>query len=88
MPLIKSAIKRAKQNPVRRARRQPVKTYMKTMLRKMDDLHKAGKKEEASKILAETYSAIDMAAKKNIIHPRNAARKKSLVARLVASQAQ
>jgi len=87
MPLIKSAIKRAKQNPVRRARRQPVKTYMKTMLKKMADLTTAGKRAEAVAILPETYSAIDMAAKQNIIHPRNAARKKSLVARLVAAQA-
>lgn len=84
MPLIKSAIKRMRQNSVRRDRRKPVKTYMKTMIRKMEELTKAGKKDEALKLLSETYKAIDMAAKRNIIHKSNAARKKSNMAKLVA----
>lgn len=85
MPLIKSAIKRMKQNRVRQERRKPVKSYMKTMVRKMEDAAKAGKKDELTKLLPEAYKAIDMAAKQNIIHKKTAARKKSHMAKLVAA---
>lgn len=85
MPLIKSAIKRMKQNRVRQERRKPVKTYMKTMIRKMEDAANAGKKDDLTKMLPETYKAIDMAAKQRIIHKRTAARKKSHMAKLVAA---
>lgn len=86
MPIIKSAIKRARQNRVRKARLQPVRTYMKTMVRKVTDLARAGKLDEATKLLPTAYRAVDMAAKKNIIHNKTASRKKSLMARLVASK--
>jgi|TARA_B100000315_G_C14238478_1_gene434229 small subunit ribosomal protein S20 len=84
MPLIKSAIKRARQNDKRRARRLPFKTHMKTMMRKVVDLTKEGKSKEAEAILPNVYKSIDTAAKKNIIHKNNAARKKAHMARLVA----
>jgi ribosomal protein S20 len=59
---------------------------MKTMLRKVVDLTKAGKNDEAAKILPEVYKSIDMAAKKSIIHPRNAARKKARASKLIAAK--
>jgi len=59
---------------------------MKTMIKKMEDAVKAGKKDEAEKMLPETYKAIDMAAKINILHKNTAARKKSAMARLVSSK--
>ena len=85
MPIIKSAIKRAKQNEDRRKRLLPYKTIMKTMMRKIVDLTKEGKKEDAEKLLPSVYKAIDTAAKKNIILSKNADRKKARVARLVAA---
>lgn len=72
---------------MQRARRQPVKTYMKTMIKKMVDLVSDKKIKEATDILPETYKAIDMAAKRQIIHKKTAARKKSFVANLVATKA-
>ncbi|MCK5016080.1 MAG: 30S ribosomal protein S20 [Candidatus Peribacteraceae bacterium] len=86
MPIIKSAIKRAKQNGVRRARRLPFKTNMKTMIRKISDLAKEGKMDEAEALLPTVYKVIDTAAKKEIIHPKNAARKKAHVAKVVAKK--
>lgn len=86
MPLIKSAIKRARQNETRRARRAPVKSYMKTMVRKFTVALKEGKKDDAQKMLSEVYSSIDMAAKKNLIHRNTAARKKSLMNRMLAAK--
>ena len=86
MPLTKSAIKRARQNPVRHQRLLPYKTRMKTMMKKIVDAVKEGKKSDAVALLPAAYKSIDMAAKKGIIHARNAARKKSLVARLVGAK--
>jgi len=86
MPIIKSAIKRARQNVVRRELLRPVKTKMKTLMRSMQDLTKAGKNAEAVKLLPSVFKAIDLAAKKGIIHRKNAARKKSLMSRLVATK--
>jgi len=84
MPIIQSAIKRARQNVVRRTRLQPVKTKMKTLTRKYVDLIKEGKMDEAGKLLPQVFKAIDMAAKKGIIHKKNAGHKKSLVSRMAA----
>ena len=86
MPITSSAIKAARQTETRRKRRQPFKTQMKTMIRAVTDLVKDKKLEEARKILPKAYKAIDTAAKKNIIHRKNADRKKSLMARMVASK--
>lgn len=83
MPIIQSAIKRMRQARVRQDRRKSAKTYMKTMLTKLEEAVKAGKKDEALKMLPETYKAIDMAAKRYIIHKKNAAHKKSRMAKLV-----
>lgn len=84
MPIIKSAIKRAKQNRVRRERRLPVKTYMKTMIKKAQDAAKAGKKDEVATMLPEVYRAIDMATKQHVLAKNTAARRKAMVAKLAA----
>lgn len=83
MPITKSAIKAAKQSKVRQTRLLPYKTNMRTMMRKLRDAVKAGKQDEAQKLLATVYKSIDMAAKKNIIHRRNADRKKASMAKLL-----
>jgi small subunit ribosomal protein S20 len=86
MPIIQSAIKRAGQNIKRHERLLPYRTHIKTMVRKVKDLANNGKIEEAKKILPDAYKAIDMAAKKNIIHKSNAARRKSMLAKLVSTK--
>lgn len=84
MPIIKSAIKRARQNDVRRMRRQPFKTRMKTLIRSYTDLLKAGKKEEAANMLPQLQKVIDTATKKQILHKNTANRKKSRLSLLLA----
>lgn len=86
MPITQSAIKQARQNAVRKARLTPYKTHMKTMMRKLSDAVKDGKKDEATALLPKVYKSIDTAAKKRIIHKNTASRKKSLVARMVAAK--
>ncbi len=87
MPRIESAIKRARQNIVRNERLQPYKTRMKTMMRKVRDAANEEKKVDMAPLVKEAYKAIDIAAKKNIIHKNNAARKKSSIARIAAGGA-
>ena len=84
MPIIKSAKKRMRQTKRRTERLLPVRSHMKTMMKKVLDLAQAGKKEEAAKVLHEAYKAVDLAAKKHIIHWKNAARKKSRMSKAVA----
>ncbi len=86
MPLTKSAIKRVRQSNVRHKRLLPYKTIMKTMMKKLADALKEGKKDAAVALLPQVYKSIDMAAKKSIIHKNTASRKKSLVARMVAAK--
>lgn len=86
MPRTKSAIKSARQSVDRNKRLQPYKTQMKTMMRKISDAVKDGKKDEATNMLPMVYKSIDLAAKRNIIHPKTAARKKSVAARLIAAK--
>lgn len=81
MPVIKSAKKRMRQNIKRRARNFPVRSELKSLFKKELDHIKNGRLEEAVKLLPKVYSVVDMACKKNIIHPNNAARKKSRLAR-------
>ena len=84
MPRIQSAIKRSRQSEVRQERLKPYKTHMKTMVRKVMDAVKEGKKDDAQKALPVAFKAVDTAAKKNIIHRNTASRKKSLLSRVVA----
>lgn len=83
MPIIKSAKKRVRQGKKRRDRNFPVRTKMKTYMKKVLEAVKDGKKKEAEEALNKAYKIIDTAAKKNIIHKNNAARKKSMLARRV-----
>lgn len=85
MPLLKSAIKAMRQSRKRQARLLPVKSHMKTMVKNLLALAKQGKKAEAEKLLPMVFKAVDMAAKKHVIHWKNAARKKSLVSRALAA---
>lgn len=85
MPIIKSAKKRVKQAEIRRQRNFPIRSSMKTHIKKVLLLAKEGKKPEAEKELSITYKIIDTAAKKNIIHKKNAANKKSRLARVIAN---
>jgi len=83
MPIIKSAIKKMKQD-VNKTRRNDV--YRNRLTTRMKELMKAAQEKNSEKLpelLKKAYSIIDTAAKKNLIKKKNAARKKSRVARAV-----
>jgi len=81
MPVIKSAKKRMRQNVKRRERNFPIRSRLKTLIKRQLTLSQEGKFEEAKKHLPAVYSMIDTAVKKNILHSNTAARRKSLLAR-------
>lgn len=81
MPIIKSAKKKVRQAEKHRVRNLALKTEMKTYIKKFLKAVKNGNKEEAVKLMPKTYKLIDTAAKKHIIHRRNADNKKSMLAR-------
>ncbi len=83
MPITKSAIKSVRQSEKRRILRQPYRTKLKTMSRKFLDLVKEGKKSDALELLPKVFKTIDLAAKRNLIHRNNAARRKSSLSKMV-----
>ena len=75
MPIIKSAIKRAKQTLKRRERNISIKKDIKTAV-------KAFSAEPSTKTLAAAQSEIDTAVKKGLINKNTAARRKSALSKI------
>lgn len=71
MPIIKSAIKRAKQTIVRRERNVATKRALKGAV-------KAFTADPSAKTLSAVQSAVDTAVKKNVLNKNTAARRKAL----------
>ncbi len=80
MPNIKSAMKRLKQDKVKTMRNRSLKSAMKTHMKKVLKAVELGDKETALKELPVAMKKIDKAAKRNVIHRNNAARKISRLA--------
>lgn len=83
----KSSLKRARQTVVRTERNRAEKSRMKTLRKKTLAAVAAGDKEGAAKASAEFSSAVDKAAKKNVIHANKAANLKSKAAKAIAALA-
>ena len=81
----KSSIKRARQTIVRTERNRSQISRMKTLRKKTLSAIAAGDKDTASKASAEFSSAVDKAAKRNIIHKNKAANLKSKTAKALAA---
>ncbi len=77
MPITKQAIKRVKQDAVKTARNKANKSRMRSLIKLVNDYVTKKDAKNAAKMLPEAIKSIDMAAKKNLIHKNNAARKKS-----------
>jgi small subunit ribosomal protein S20 len=77
MPNHKSNEKRLKQDAKRRARNNFVVATIKTLQKKMRSNITV---EEKEKMVQTIYSKLDKAAKKGVIHPRTASRRKSRIA--------
>lgn len=81
MPVIKSAKKRVKVAAKATARNSRYKRQMRESLKAFAAALSSGKTAEIAKQQRAAVSALDVAAKKNIIHANKAARKKSQLAK-------
>ena len=79
----KSALKRARQNEVRRLRNKAVKTRIKNVVKEVRTAAAGQSESDPAAELKIAQSAIDKAAKKGVIHARTAARKASRLAKKV-----
>ena len=77
----KSAVKRARQNELRRLRNKAVKTRIKSIVKEVRSSTGEGRKAS----LQAAQSVIDKASKKGVIHKRTAARKISRLTKLANS---
>jgi ribosomal protein S20 len=87
MPIIKSAIKRAKQSITRRSRNLTTKRAVKQDVQALHAALAEGTPEEIQLKLNEAYSEIDRAVRKGTFHKNTAARRKSQLAVAVTKAA-
>ena len=80
MPIIKSAKKRVKLAAKANARNTRTRRDMREAIKAFNKALESGKSAQILKLQTEATSAIDMAAKKNVIHKNKAARFKSKLA--------
>ncbi len=80
----KSAVKRARQNIVRRERNKSVRTQAKNYEKRLFAAKEAGD-ENIIEIFKEAQSAIHKAAKKHVFHKRTAGRKVAKLARALSA---
>jgi small subunit ribosomal protein S20 len=80
MPNTKSAEQRMRNSARKHEGNRAVKSKLKSLETKYQELAKAGKKDEAALALRAVTSAFDKASKKGIVHARNSDRKKSRLA--------
>ena len=78
----KSAIKRARQNEIRRLRNKAVRTRIKKVTKSIRQSTGQAGSEDTAAMLNQAKSAIDKAAKKGVIHKNTAARKISQLTRI------
>ncbi len=88
MPQIKSAQKQMRVAERRQLHNKSIRTLCKTSITKAERLIFSGELESAQAAAVVAISALDKAAKKGVIHPNNAARRKSrLMKKLNEAQA-
>ena len=85
MANIKSQKKRILTNEIRRQRNMDVRSRMKTYIKHVMDAMDAKDADRIKTAMSLALSEIDRAAGKGVIHPNNAARKKSMLQRRAAS---
>ena len=88
MPVTKSARKQMRVSEKSRLRNKSIRTLCKTNITKAERLIFSGELESAQAAVVAAISALDKAAKKGVVHPNNAARRKSrLMKKLNEAQA-
>ena len=77
MPNTKAAQKQVRVTQKKSLRNKPIKSLVKTNIIKAEKLIFSGELKSAQEAVVAAVSSLDKAAEKGIIHPNNAARRKS-----------
>jgi small subunit ribosomal protein S20 len=77
LPVSKSVQKQVRVAEGRRLRNKPIRGLTKTNITKAEKLIFSGELESARKAVLVAISSLDKSAEKGVIHPNNAARRKS-----------
>ena len=77
MPISKSIQRQVRVSERKRLRNKPIRSRCKTTITKAEGLIFSGELEAAGKAVVVAVSSLDKAAGKGVIHPNNAARRKS-----------
>ena len=77
MPVTKSAQKRLRANGRKQLRNKSIRSLTKTNIIKAERLIFSGELESAQRAVVAAISSLDKATGKGVIHPNNAARRKS-----------
>lgn len=85
MANIKSQKKRIKTNERRRVANRGVRTALKTYVKRFEDAASSGDAETARSAMQRASRELDKAAAARVIHPNNAANRKSAMARRLNS---
>ena len=89
MANLQSAKKRIRQNIKRREHNRRYRSAARTYIRRSRELIAEGRLEEAEETVQIAVSTLDKAARKGVIHPNNAARRKSrIMSQLFAAKQQ
>jgi small subunit ribosomal protein S20 len=81
MPRRRTSLKSNRVNKRKHTRNLKVKGQLKKTIKKFQELLAKENTEEAKAFISKVFSQLDKAAKKNIIHPATANRRKSRLAR-------
>jgi small subunit ribosomal protein S20 len=88
LPVTKSAQKQVRVSEKKQLRNKSVRSLCKTNVTKAERLILSGELEASQKAVVTAISSLDKAAEKGVIHPNNAARRKSrLMKKLNEAQA-
>lgn len=82
----KSALKRIRQNEKRRIHNRVYRNRARTLVKKARQSIESSELDEARELTLTACRDLDMAASKGIIHPKNAARRKSRLMKQLASR--
>ena len=77
MPVTKLTTKQVRVVERRRLRNRSIRSRVKTCITKAEKLIFSGELEAAQSVVVAAISSLDKAAEKGVIHPNNAARRKS-----------
>jgi small subunit ribosomal protein S20 len=83
-----STKKRLRESRKSQARNKANKTRLKSQLKKFRSSVESGENAETKKLLPETYSIIDRAVRKGVLHKNAAARHKSRLTKLANNMAE